>query len=267
MTIPDGDIEPETLDALIAHAHVLADRAGELLRPLFRAGLDADDKPDGSPVTRADRAVEQALRGLVEDAFPEHGIVGEELGAVGADREFVWIFDPIDGTKAFLAGKPTFTTLIALLHRGRPLVGVIDQAFTRERWVGAGGRPTEMNGEVARTRSCASLSAARFSTTGPQYFNPEERGPLEGVIAEASLVSWGGDGYQYGLVALGCLDVVVEAGLALHDWAALEPIITGAGGVITDWGGQPVGSVPGGRVVACGDARCHAQVIERLRGA
>jgi histidinol phosphatase-like enzyme (inositol monophosphatase family) len=249
---------------LVAFAHRLADRAGEIVRPLFRAGLEAEDKADGSPVTRADRAVEEALRAIVEEAHPDHGVRGEELGAARDDAELVWVLDPIDGTKAFLAGKPTFTTLIALLHRGRPVLGVIDQPITRERWLGAPGLPTEIDGKEARVRPCASLGAARFSSTGPEYFRPGERAVVDAVIARAALVSWGGDGYQYGLVASGSLDVVIESGLALHDWAAIAPIVEGAGGVVTDWEGEPLGASPGGRVVACGDRRCHAEVIALL---
>jgi histidinol phosphatase-like enzyme (inositol monophosphatase family) len=251
-------------DAMIALAHGLADRAGEVVRPFFRAGLEADDKADGSPVTRADRAAEEAMRTLIAAAFPEHGIIGEEFGRAREDAELVWVLDPIDGTKAFLVGKPLFTTLVALLHRGRPVLGLIDQPITRDRWIGAAGHPTRLGDGEARTRACASLARARFSSTGPQYFSAAERGVVEGIARRCALASWGGDGYQYGLVASGCLDLVIESGLALHDWAALEPVIAGAGGVVTDWQGRPPGTSPGGRVVAAGDLRCHAEALEAL---
>ena len=251
-------------DAMVALAHRLADRAGEVVRPFFRAGLEADDKSDGSPVTRADRAAEEAMRAILAEACPDHGVIGEEHGRTRDDAAWVWILDPIDGTKAFLAGKPLFTTLIALHHEHVPVLGLIDQPVTRERWIGASGRPTLLGGAAARTRSCASLGEARLSSTGPQYFTPAERRGIDALAARARLLSWGGDGYQYGLVASGCLDLVVEAGLALHDWAALEPVITGAGGVVTDWEGRPPGSRPGGRIVAAGDARCHAEALETL---
>jgi histidinol phosphatase-like enzyme (inositol monophosphatase family) len=251
-------------DDIVALANRLADRAGEVIRPWFRAGLEADDKPDGSPVTRADREAEAAMRALLAEAAPGHGVIGEELGGSVEGAELVWALDPIDGTRAFLAGKPTFTTLIALLHRGRPVLGVIDQPFIGERWVGAAGRPTVLGGAPARVRACASLAGARLSTTGPQYFSDAERAAFEQVARRCAFTSWGGDGYQYGLVASGCLDLVVESGLALHDWAALAPIVEGAGGVVTDWTGRPPGTGGRGDLVVAGDARCHAEALSLL---
>jgi histidinol phosphatase-like enzyme (inositol monophosphatase family) len=270
-------------DELVALAHRLADRAGEVIRPWFRAGLDPDDKADGSPVTRADREAEAAMRALLAEAAPSHGVIGEELGRTAEGAELVWTLDPIDGTRAFLAGKPMFVTLIALLHRGRPVLGVIDQPITGDRWIGAAGRPTllgraavtmgpvTMEGappyppaQPVQARACPSLAAARVSSTGPQYFTDAERAAFGRVAERVALVSWGGDGYQYGLVASGCLDLVIESGLALHDWAALEPIVAGAGGVVTDWKGRPPGTGGGGDIVAAGDARCHAEALALL---
>jgi inositol-phosphate phosphatase/L-galactose 1-phosphate phosphatase/histidinol-phosphatase len=254
-------------DALLALAHRLADRAGEVIRPFFRSGLGADDKPDGSPVTAADRAAEEAMRALLAESVPDHGVLGEELPATRAGAELVWILDPIDGTRAFLAGKPLFVTLIALAHRGRPILGVIDQPVTRERWIGAAGRGTLLDGRPARARACASVSAARLSSTGPQYFSPDERRAFERVAARAALTSFGGDGYQYGLVASGSLDLVIESGLKRHDWAAIVPVVEGAGGVVTDWRGRALdaGDAGGaGDVIAAGDARCHAEALALL---
>lgn len=251
-------------DDLVALAHRLADRAGEVIRPYFRAGIEADDKADGSPVTRADRESEAAMRAILAEAVPHHGVVGEELGRSHEGAELTWVLDPIDGTKAFLAGKPLFTTLIALLHRGRPVLGVIDQPITGERWIGASGRPTRLGAREARVRPCASLRTARLSSTGPQYFSPAERAAFEAVAAEAAFTSWGGDGYQYALVATGSIDVVIESGLKLHDWAAIVPVITGAGGIVSDWEGRPPGAGNKGDIVAAGDARCHAAALERL---
>jgi inositol-phosphate phosphatase / L-galactose 1-phosphate phosphatase / histidinol-phosphatase len=251
-------------DDLIALAHRLADRAGEVIRPFYRAGIEADDKPDGSPVTLADRAAEEAIRALLTEAVPAHGVIGEELGPTREGAELVWTIDPIDGTKGFLTGKPLFTTLLALLHRGRPVLGVIDQPITRDRWVGAAGRPTLLGGHPARARACASLAKARLSSTGPQYFEAGELAAFERVAERVALLSWGGDGYQYGLVASGSLDVVIEAGLKLHDWAALVSVVEGAGGVITDWEGRPPGTGSAGDVIAAGDARCHAEALALL---
>lgn len=251
-------------DDLIALAHALADRAGEIVRPFFRAGIESEDKADKSPVTIADRAVEEALRAMLAERAPEHGIIGEEHGKTRADAELVWTIDPIDGTRAFLCGKPLFTTLIALLHRGRPVLGVIDQPILRDRWIGAAGRASQLGDRPARTRASASLASARLSTTGPNYFTPDEKRAFDRVAARCPLVSWGGDAYQYGLVASGTVDLVIESGLKLHDWAALVPVIEGAGGVVTDWEGRPPGTGTAGDVLAAGDPRVHAEALALL---
>jgi inositol-phosphate phosphatase / L-galactose 1-phosphate phosphatase / histidinol-phosphatase len=252
------------LDDLIALAHRLADLSGNVIRPYFRAGIETEGKADGSPVTLADRAAEEAIRAALAEAVPEHGVIGEEFGRQNEGAELVWVIDPIDGTKAFISGKPLFVTLIALLHHGRPLLGVIDQPILDERWIGAAGRETLYSGKRAIARRCSSLAEARLSTTGPQYFTEAGRYAFERVAARAELVTYGGDGYQYGLVTIGGLDVVIESGLKLHDWAALVPIITGAGGVVSDWQGRPVGTDGSGEIVAAGDARCHAEVLAVL---
>jgi histidinol phosphatase-like enzyme (inositol monophosphatase family) len=283
-------------DALVALACRLADRAGEVIRPWFRAGLDADDKPDGSPVTRADREAEEAMRAVLAEEAPGHGIIGEELGRTGEGAELTWTLDPIDGTKAFLSGKPLFVTLVALLHRGRPVIGVIDQPVTGDRWVGAAGRPTLLGARSTpgssssrstmgappapqtspapppsprpvRTRACPLLASARLSSTGPQYFTAAGRAAFEAVSRRVAFTTWGGDGYQYGLVASGAVDVVIESGLKVHDWAALAPVVAGAGGVVTDWQGRPLEVGSGGDVVAAGDPRIHAEVLALLAAA
>jgi histidinol phosphatase-like enzyme (inositol monophosphatase family) len=253
---PDG--------SLLDLAHRLAEASGAVIRRHFRTGLDADDKADQSPVTRADREAEAAMRALLAAHAPGHGVIGEELGRERADAELVWVLDPIDGTKAFLTGKPLFGTLIALLHHGRPVLGVIDQPVLRERWVGAAGRPTTLNGAPARVRACPGLAQARLSTTGPEYFTAARRAAFDRVAARAKLLSYGGDCYQYGLVASGSVDVVIESGLKLHDFAALVPVLEGAGGRLTDWEGQPLDARSAGEVVATGDARVHAEVLAAL---
>ncbi|WP_437689487.1 histidinol-phosphatase [Sorangium sp. So ce176] len=250
---------------LVDLAQRLADASGAVIRRYFRKGIEADDKEDASPVTVADREAEVAMRELLAARAPGHGIVGEELGRENEGAELVWVLDPIDGTKAFITGKPLFGTLIALLHRGRPVLGVIDQPVLGERWLGVLGRETLWNGAPARVRACAGLSDVRLSTTGPQYFSPTAARAFGAVAARAKLVSYGGDCYQYGLVASGCVDVVVEHGLKLHDFAALVPVITGAGGLMTDWEGRPLDAASAGDVVAAGDPRAHAEVLAALR--
>ncbi|WP_437530316.1 histidinol-phosphatase [Sorangium sp. So ce726] len=250
---------------LVELAERLADASGAVIRRYFRKGIEADDKADASPVTVADREAEAAIRELLAARAPGHGIVGEEFGRQNEGAELVWVLDPIDGTKAFLTGKPLFGTLIALLHRGRPVLGVIDQPVLGDRWLGVLGRQTLWNGAPARVRACAGLPLARLSTTGPQYFPPAKARAFGEVASRAKLVSYGGDCYQYGLVASGSIDVVVEYGLKLHDFAALVPVITGAGGVMTDWEGRPLDAASAGDVVAAGDPRTHAEVLAALR--
>ena len=254
--IPDQD--------LIDLAHHLADASGAVLRRYYRAGLDDEDKDDGSPVTIADREAEAVMRELLAARAPDHGVVGEELGRTGDGAEIVWVLDPIDGTRAFITGKPLFTTLIGVLFRGQPVLGLIDQPIVGDRWVGAVGRATELGNRPVRSRACASLARARLSTTGPQYFTPAAKRAFDRVAARAHLVSYGGDGYQYGLVAGGGLDLVIESGLKLHDFAALVAVVEGAGGVITDWHGRALDAASDGTVIAAGDLRVHAEALATI---
>jgi inositol-phosphate phosphatase/L-galactose 1-phosphate phosphatase/histidinol-phosphatase len=249
----------------LAFAHELADRAGEVLRRYYRAPIAVDYKADDSPVTIADREVERVMRNLISSRFPEHGIEGEEFASEHGEAELVWSLDPIDGTKAFLVGRPTFGTLISLLHRGRPVLGVIDQCITHERWVGVRGEPSTCNGSAIQVRPCPDLEHAVLSTTSPQVFRTaEERAAFARVAQAVRFPVYGGDCYAYGLLAMGFTDLIIEASLDLHDFAALVPVIEGAGGVITDWQGQTLGQGSNGRVVAAGDRRIHAQALALL---
>ena len=254
--IPDQD--------LIDLAHHLADASGAVLRRHYRSGIDDDDKDDGSPVTIADREAEAVMREILAARAPDHGVVGEELGRTREGAELVWVLDPIDGTKAFIVGKPLFTTLIGVLFRGQPVLGLIDQPVVGDRWVGAVGRATVLGGRQVRARACASLARARLSTTGPQYFTADAKRAFDRVAARAHLVSYGGDGYQYGLIAGGGLDLVIESGLKLHDFAALVAVVEGAGGVITDWHGRALDAESDGSVVAASDPRVHAEALRSL---
>ncbi|MCA3254262.1 MAG: histidinol-phosphatase [Alphaproteobacteria bacterium] len=249
-------------DRLVRFAETLADAAGAAIRPYFRAGFDIEVKSDASPVTAADRAAEAAMRRLIEAAFPDHGIVGEEYGDHRADAEFVWVLDPIDGTRAFVAGRPLFGTLIGLLHEGRPAVGVIDQPIIGDRWVGD-GRSAQFNGRACRVAPSKPLASARVGTTSPQAFDPANFARFERVRAAALDTLYGGDCHNYGLVASGHLDMVIEAGLKLHDWAALVPVIEGAGGIATGWDRTP-GADSEGRIVAASCPALHAEALALL---
>lgn len=253
-----------TVERLLQFAGRLADTARPILRRHFRSPIAVESKADASPVTAADREVETAIRGLIEAEFPDHGIVGEEFGTVRADAELVWVIDPIDGTKAFITGKPLFGTLIAVHHGGIPLVGLIDMPVLGERWAAASGVPTAFNGVPARTRSCGSLEQALLATTTPEMFGGEDAAAFARVRGDVASCHYGGDCYNYALLASGFLDLVIEAQLKTYDFMALAPVIAEAGGIITDWQGNPLGPNSDGRVVAAGDRRVHAAAIDRL---
>jgi len=234
-------------------AGMLADAAGDAIRPFFRARFQIETKADLSPVTQADRAAESAIRALLAEHRPDDGVIGEEYGDDRPDAPRVWVIDPIDGTRAFLAGRPLFGTLIALLEEDRPVLGVIDQPIARDRWLGASGQPTTLNGLPAHTRLCAALGKAHLATTGPTYFTGADGAAFEALRKQARDTLWGGDCHNYGLCASGHLDLVVEAGLKLYDYAALIPVVEGAGGRMTDWHGRPLDKASDGRVIAAGD--------------
>lgn len=245
----------------VALAHRLADAARPVVRKYFRTAVSVDVKDDDSPVTIADREVEAAMRQIITETFPEHGILGEEYGRHNVDAEYVWVLDPIDGTKAFITGKPSFGTLIALAHRGTPILGVIDQAILNERWIGGEGHPTTLNGQPARVRTCDDLSKAYAYTTGPEYFGPDTLPRWNSIAAKVRQPRYGCDCYAYALLASGFVDLVIETGLKPYDYSALVPVITQAGGVVTDWLGRPPTITSDGSICAAGDIRLHAQAL------
>jgi len=242
---------------LVALAQSLADAARPIAARYFRTPVTVDDKSDLSPVTIADREAETAMRTLLARHVPSHGVFGEEHGAERTDAEYVWVLDPIDGTKAFITGLPIFGTLIALLHRGVPVLGIIDQPILKERWLGASGRPSTLNDKPIKVRACASLDKAYMYSTAPLMF----AGPIakrhEALAEKVKLFRWGGDCYAYGLLAAGHVDLVVENSLKLYDFAALAPVIKGAGGMITDWQGRELNMHSDGSVLAAGDPAIH----------
>jgi len=255
----------ERLDAYIQLAERLADRAGAIIRRHFRTQFTVDDKSDLSPVTIADREAELAMRELIAATFPEHGIIGEEHGREREGASHVWVIDPIDGTKSFITGRPLFGSLIALCREGRPVVGVIDCPAIGERWVGAYGHPTLHQGRPVRTRPCDALARAALYCTSPHMFDGDDFTRFERVRRQVKLPMYGGDCYAYGLVASGFADLVIEAGLKVYDYAAIVPIVEGAGGTLTDWQGRALDLSSDGRVVVAGDARVHAQALALLQ--
>ena len=248
----------------------LATVSGETVLPFFRTALSIDNKggPGGfDPVTAADHAAETAMRTLIRRSFPSHGIIGEEYGEERADAEYVWVLDPIDGTKSFISGMPAWGTLIALLRAGEPVFGMMNQPFIRERFSGDGAKAHYRGPAGARdlrVRACAELAEAVLFTTSPLLMKAGDRELFGRVEQMVRLSRYGGDCYAYCMLAAGHVDLVIETGLKPYDVLPLVPIIAGAGGVITTWdGGAPNG---GGRIVAAGDKRLHAAALEMLRG-
>jgi len=253
------------LDEFITLANQLADSARNIVLPNYRQRIAVENKPDQTPVTAVDRAVETELRRLIGLAYPDHGVIGEEAGDYQPDAEYVWIIDPIDGTKAFLCGIPVFGTLIALTHRGTPILGVIDQPVNRERWFGVQGQPTTLNGTQVTSRTCPDLSLATLCATAPEMFAGQDADRFQRITGAVKMTRYGTDCYAYGLLACGFIDLVVEADLSPYDYLAHVPIVEGSGGIITDWTGQALTMHShASRVVAAGDKTLHGKVLGML---
>lgn len=254
----------ENMQEFITLAHYLADEAGKIIRPYFRApldtALDIESKADDSPVTIADKAVEEHLRAIITQRRPNDGIIGEEFGVKDSKNQYDWVLDPIDGTKSFIAGRPSFGTLIALCENGVPILGIIDQPILKERWVGATGLATTFNGTPVTTRDCNDMANARVISTHPIMVKDWKK-----IEDQSNFYIWGGDCYSFGLLASGFLDCAIESHLSPYDFAALPPIIEGAGGVMCDWNGKKLTLQSDGRVIAVGDAALREPLIAQLK--
>ena len=253
-----------------AFVNELASLSGETILPFFRTALSVTDKGNGQfdPVTAADHAAENAMRALIRQTFPEHGVIGEEFGSDRPDAEYVWVLDPIDGTKSFMAGMPAWGTLIALTRFGEPVFGMMNQPFIGERFSGD-GMAAHYTGPAGnrdlRVRACETLADAVMFTTSPLLMNEADRKAFGKVEAAVRLSRYGGDCYAYCMLAAGHVDLVIETGLKPYDIVALVPIIAGAGGIVTTWeNGSPIN---GGRIVAASDKRVHAAALEMLKSA
>ena len=259
----------EELDAFLIELNAAA--AGAIL-PLFRGdhGLENKFQHGFDPVTEADKGAERAIRALITARYPDHGVIGEEYGEDRPDAEFVWVLDPVDGTRAFIAGLPLWTTLIGLRHQGRPVLGSIGQSFLGELYIGHAGGSRLISGGTSRplkVRACPKLTDALIATTDPEgCFSGAELGAWTQVRAAARLARLGCDAYAYAMVAAGTMDLVVEAGLKSWDIESAIPLLEGAGGLVTDWRGQPVGQ-HGGQVALAGDRACLEEALVALKRA
>lgn len=254
-------------EPFVALAERLAEAARAIIRPLFRSRIAVDEKPDSSPVTIADRDSEAAMRRVIDASFPEHGVIGEEHGHDRSDARYVWVLDPVDGTKRFITANPLFGTLIGLLRDGQPILGIIDMPMLDERWIGAAGRPTQRVSakgmETAGVRACGALAQATLMASSPHMFGPDLPA-FERLRQAVKTPLYGGDCYNYGLLADGFTDLVVEADMGPYDFLPLVPVVEGAGGVMTDWAGRPLRAASDGRCVAAGDTGLHQAALALL---
>lgn len=255
---------------LVRFAETLASQAGQKALGYFRRPLNIESKSDESPVTVADRDVEALVRARLAEAYPHHGILGEEYGNENLDARNVWVVDPIDGTRSFITGWPIWGTLLSLVEQGTPSIGVIDLPALGERWVGARGQSSRFicgrtGTQDCRTSSCRTLAEASLYSTSPFYFAEGDKAAVEAVARRAHTPRFGGDCYSYGLLASGHIDAVVEALLQPFDYFSLIPVIEGAGGVITDWSGAPLTMRSDGRVVAAATPELHREILDGLR--
>lgn len=257
-------MNPKLIEQLIPFVEELATKCGEITRSMFRQPIEVEVKDDLSPVTLADKEIERTMRAMIQQKFPNHGIIGEEYEPKDPDANLVWLVDPIDGTGSFMIGRPIFGTLIALVEDDVPVMGIIDQPILGERWIGAVGMPTIFNNTQAKTRNKMRLEDTTLCTTSPNLFHGDARDKFESLRERVSHTIYGGDCYSYGLVANGTVDIVLESGLNPHDFCALAPIVNGAGGVMTDWAGEPITLKSDGNVIACGARHLHNDILGLL---
>lgn len=275
------DCDPQLLKEHAQFAYELADAARLEILPYWRQsrhtlGQEIKVEKDrsvfqsASPVTLADRAAERAMRELITERYPQHGVYGEEYGVIREDADWVWVLDPIDGTRSFITGKPLFGTLIACLYKGTPVIGVIDQCILNERWLGLAGQVSTLNGEPIQTDGVVTLNEAEMYSTTPDMFqHGDELNKFDAMRHAVKTPHYGADCYAYALVASGFgADIVVEADLGLYDYCALVPVLQGAGGSISDWNGVELTlqnhEISKGRVLACANAKLHEQALEIL---
>ncbi len=241
--------------------HELVTNAGKIARQYYRTGFDIDHKGDDSPVTIADREIEQTLRDIIESKRPLDGFLGEEHGTKKSQNGLTWVVDPIDGTKSFVSGRPSFGTLIGLWDGDIPLMGAIYQPITDELWLGVKDEETTLNNSIIKTNKDHKKGRLRIGSTSPQQFN-KNPDLLHALREHADFFIWGGDCYLYGMLAFGGLDVVIETGLATYDYAAIPTIVTGAGGEACDWSGRAMTLASSGDFLCTSNIQVKEQIIE-----
>ena len=250
------------LQELLSFANLLADESEKIIKEYFRKPRLVNDKEDQSPVTIADKNTELKIRELIEKKYPNHGILGEEFEKKDTDSEYLWVIDPIDGTRSFIAGHKDFGTLIALLYNNKPIIGIINCPIHDERWVGLKGHQTTLNGKNIKTSDIKSLEKSYLCTSGLYFDNEEFRNSFKKLVNKTKYHRFGGDCYMYGMVASGLIEIVVEDTLKAHDYMALIPILKGAGGEVTDKYGKEVNINSDGSIVASANQELHKKIID-----
>lgn len=255
------------MNEFVEFANHLADISAEPIRRYYHNDFEIEHKQDNTPVTIADKQAEEVIRRAINYTFPQHGIIGEEYGSENLDAEYVWVLDPIDGTVSFTIGRPIFATLIALLKNNKPILGVVNQPITNDRWIGGVDVEACRNDALIHVNQNTSLADAVIATTGPNYFTAEEWERFQLVSEKTKRVVYGGDCYNYALLASGTIDLIIESGLNIYDYAALIPLVKAAGGVITDWQGNEITCHASGTksIIAAANEILLKHALEALR--
>ena len=253
-----------SLKEFISFANTLADKSEEIIMNYFRQHLNIETKKDNSPVTIADKKTEEKIRSLINIKYPNHGIIGEEYEKNNYNNEYTWVIDPIDGTRSFIAGHKDFGTLVCLLYKKKPVLGIINCPAHNEKWIGVENQITTLNGKNIKTSSKKSIEDCYAITTGLYFENETFRNGFENIIKKSKYYIFGGDCYMYGMLSSGLVDIVVEDTLKAHDYMALVPVIQGAGGVITDKYNKTITLDSDGSVVATANSLIHKQAINMI---
>ena len=246
---------------LKSFANTLADKSEIIIMEYFRQKLNIERKNDDTPVTIADKKSEEIIRSLINKQYPDHGIIGEEYEGKNIDSEYLWVIDPIDGTRSFIAGHKDFGTLIALIHKAKPILGIINCPAHKERWIGIDRMPTTLNGDIVNTSNIKHIDNSYTFTSGLYFEDKFFRKSFEKIIEKSNYYRFGGDCYMYGMLASGLIDIVVEDTLKIHDYMALIPVIEGAGGVVTDKKNQKITLQSDGSLLATANPELHKEVI------
>jgi len=245
-------------------ANRLADEAGIISMEYFRTSLDIESKSDESPVTIADKNTELKLRSMIEKKYPDHGILGEEFDSINPDAEFIWVIDPIDGTKSYLAGHKDFGNLISLTQNKKPIIGIINCPAHDERWVGAKNQNSTINQQSSKTSSVTKIEDAYFFSSGLYFDEPHLRNAVDKIKHKVKYYRYGGDCYMYGMVASGLIDFVIEDTLKVHDYMALVNVIEGSGGKVTDKFGNEITTDSRGSCIASANEKLHSELISLI---